>query len=88
MSSRFLHQSHWSLSVCVHRMAQAAKLMLALAIYITHGLACYVAFDITWTQNLKGKLVKNSLMWEYVTRTTLVLITCEFNCSRNTSRLS
>ncbi|XP_054276302.1 proton-coupled amino acid transporter-like protein CG1139 [Macrosteles quadrilineatus] len=61
-----------------HLLAQSAKLMLAAAIFITHGLACYVAFDIIWHQKLKPKVTGNKLVWEYVTRTVLVLITFLF----------
>lgn len=54
--------------------------MLAFAIYITHGLACYVAIDITWNDYMLKNL-KNSnhkVIWEYITRTALVLVTCKF----------
>lgn len=57
--------------------AQLAKGMLAFGIFITHGLACYVAIDITWTDYVEKK-VGNSprkLLWEYVVRTLLVLVT-------------
>lgn len=62
-----------------HRAAQLAKGMLAFGIFITHGLACYVAIDITWTDYVEKK-VGNSprkLLWEYVVRTLLVLVTCK-----------
>lgn len=62
------------------RPAQLAKGMLALGIFITHGLACYVAIDITWNDYI-GKKFGNSprkLIWEYVVRTLLVLVTCKF----------
>ncbi|CAO1298999.1 unnamed protein product [Diamesa serratosioi] len=58
-------------------LAQAAQGMLAFAIFITHGLACYVAIDISWREYL-SKRFKDSehiQFWEYVTRTLLVLIT-------------
>lgn len=53
--------------------------MLAFAIYITHGLACYVAIDITWNDYMKKHLGESSkkVFWEYATRTVLVLITCK-----------
>lgn len=52
--------------------------MLAFGIYITHGVACYVAIDITWNDYVVKKLgeTSNKLLWEYVTRTLLVLVTC------------
>ncbi|KAF2878965.1 hypothetical protein ILUMI_27204 [Ignelater luminosus] len=58
-------------------LAQVVKVSLALAIFITYGLQCYVAVDITWNGYLGPKLEKNSkkVLWEYVTRTVLVLIT-------------
>ncbi|XP_037034964.1 proton-coupled amino acid transporter-like protein CG1139 [Bradysia coprophila] len=58
-------------------LAQCVKGMLAFAIYITHGLACYVAIDITWTDYLVKRFGSSSkkLFYEYVVRTILVLIT-------------
>lgn len=54
--------------------------MLAFAIYITHGLACYVAIDITWNEYMKKNFAESprKLLWEYVTRTLLVLVTCKY----------
>lgn len=53
--------------------------MLAFAIYITHGLACYVAIDITWTDYLVKRFGSSSkkLFYEYAVRTMLVLVTCK-----------
>lgn len=53
--------------------------MLAFAIYITHGLACYVAIDITWTDYLVKRFGSSTkkLFYEYVVRTLLVLVTCK-----------
>ncbi|KAI8040902.1 hypothetical protein M5D96_006845 [Drosophila gunungcola] len=61
---------HEVLSMCV-------KGMLAFAIYITHGLACYVAIDITWNDYVAKRLgaQRNVLFWEYAVRTILVLMT-------------
>lgn len=58
-------------------LAQTVKAMLAFAIYITHGLACYVAIDITWNDYLKKHLGESSrsTFYEYIMRTVLVLIT-------------
>uniref|UniRef100_A0A2M3YXZ0 Putative amino acid transporter n=1 Tax=Anopheles braziliensis TaxID=58242 RepID=A0A2M3YXZ0_9DIPT len=58
-------------------LAQCVKGMLAFAIYITHGLACYVAIDITWNDYLRKCLGDSprSTFYEYITRTVLVLIT-------------
>lgn len=53
--------------------------MLAFAIYITHGLACYVAIDITWNDYAKKRFGESprSVFYEYIVRTVLVLITCK-----------
>lgn len=61
-------------------LAQAVKAMLAFGIYITHGVACYVAIDITWNDYVVKKLgdTSNKLLWEYATRTLLVLVTFLF----------
>lgn len=61
-------------------MAQMVKGMLALAIYITHGLVCYVAIDIAWNVYVEKKLGENSnrMLWEYMVRTFIVMITCEY----------
>lgn len=61
------------------RLAQLAKGMLALGIFITHGLACYVAIDITWNDYVVKKIGNSprKLLWEYVVRTLLVLVTCK-----------
>lgn len=59
--------------------AHLVKGMLAFAIFITHGLACYVAIDITWNEYVGKKLgpQRNKLFWEYAVRTGLVLVTCK-----------
>ncbi|XP_055598119.1 proton-coupled amino acid transporter-like protein CG1139 [Uranotaenia lowii] len=58
-------------------LAQCVKGMLAFAIYITHGLACYVAIDITWNDYMKKRFGESprSIIWEYLMRTVLVLVT-------------
>lgn len=63
----------------IFRLAQAVKLMLALAIYITHPLQMYVAVDITWNQYLGSfkEQNKHPLIWDYVIRTVLVALTCK-----------
>lgn len=60
-------------------MAQCVKGTLAFAIFVTHGLACYVAIDITWNDYITKKLTITShkMVWEYVCRTLLVLVTCK-----------
>jgi len=61
-------------------LAQCVKGMLAFAIFITHGLACYVAIDITWNDYLIKRFddSRRKVFWEYVARTLLVLITCKY----------
>lgn len=59
------------------RKAQAVQGMLAFSIFITHGLACYVAIDITWNEYLAKRIQNNSSFWEYFTRTMLVFSTCK-----------
>ncbi|XP_075230425.1 proton-coupled amino acid transporter-like protein acs isoform X2 [Lycorma delicatula] len=59
-------------------LAQSVKLMLAISIFITHALACYVAFDIAWNQYMSQKIEGKRLFWEYVVRTVLVLVTFGF----------
>lgn len=63
-----------------HRLAQSVKGMLAFGIFITHGIACYVAIDITWNKYIVDRISndRHKLMWEYVVRTVLVLITCNY----------
>ncbi|XP_037931520.1 proton-coupled amino acid transporter-like protein CG1139 [Teleopsis dalmanni] len=58
-------------------LAQCVKGLLAFAIYITHGLACYVAIDITWNDYVARKLgpQRKKVFWEYAVRTLLVLVT-------------
>uniref|UniRef100_A0A182MCC9 Amino acid transporter transmembrane domain-containing protein n=1 Tax=Anopheles culicifacies TaxID=139723 RepID=A0A182MCC9_9DIPT len=69
-------------------LAQCVKGMLAFAIYITHGLACYVAIDITWNDYLKKNLGDSprSVFYEYIARTVLVLITCTYKDLFSTKR--
>ncbi|KAL0279965.1 UNVERIFIED_CONTAM: hypothetical protein PYX00_001405 [Menopon gallinae] len=57
--------------------AQVVKIMMALAIFITHSLQCYVAIDIIWTGYLLPKYEKSAhkVFYEYVVRTCLVLFT-------------
>jgi hypothetical protein len=53
--------------------------MLATAIFLTHGLQCYVAVDIAWNHYMLPKMDKyaHKTVLEYVVRTFLVVITCE-----------
>lgn len=68
------------LSVLANSLAQSVKGMLAFAIFITHGLACYVAIDITWTDYVVQRVGSSTrkVFWEYAVRTGLVLVTCRW----------
>lgn len=58
-------------------LASVVQCLLAFAIYITHGLACYVAIDIMWNDYIGARLLNNKhrLIWEYLLRTVIVLVT-------------
>ncbi|XP_041987846.1 proton-coupled amino acid transporter-like protein CG1139 [Aricia agestis] len=58
-------------------LASVVQCLLAFAIFVTHGLACYVAIDILWNEYIGQRLLNSNhrLLWEYVLRTTIVLIT-------------
>ena len=60
-------------------LAQSVRLMLAAAIFLTHGLQCYVAVDIAWNHYMLPKLDKyaHKTVLEYAVRTFLVVITCK-----------
>ncbi|CAB0016874.1 unnamed protein product [Nesidiocoris tenuis] len=58
--------------------AQASRLLLAFAMFITHALACYVAFDIVWRNYLEPRATKRKLLKEYILRTSLAFITFLF----------
>lgn len=65
----------------VYRLAQAVQAMLAFGIFITHGIACYVAIDLVWTNYVVEKITKDSrkVLYEYVVRTLIVLVTCKLS---------
>ncbi|XP_017788097.1 PREDICTED: proton-coupled amino acid transporter-like protein CG1139 isoform X2 [Habropoda laboriosa] len=58
-------------------LAKTVQVLLAIAIFFTHPIQCYVAIDIAWNEYIAPNLEKNShkLLWEYVVRTSLVLLT-------------
>ncbi|CAK1554003.1 unnamed protein product [Leptosia nina] len=58
-------------------LASVVQCLLAFAIFITHGLACYVAIDILWNEYIGIRLLNSNhrLCWEYVLRTCIVLLT-------------
>ncbi|KAG7209493.1 hypothetical protein KM043_015578 [Ampulex compressa] len=58
-------------------LAKVVQGLLALAIFFTHPIQCYVAIDIVWNDYLSSYLEKNSykLFWEYVVRALIVILT-------------
>ncbi|XP_059059737.1 proton-coupled amino acid transporter-like protein CG1139 [Achroia grisella] len=58
-------------------LASVVQGLLAFAIFITHALACYVAIDIVWNEYLGCRFqnTKYRLVWEYLVRTVIVLLT-------------
>ncbi|XP_028038468.1 proton-coupled amino acid transporter-like protein CG1139 [Bombyx mandarina] len=58
-------------------LASVVQCLLAFAIFITHGLACYVAIDILWNEYIGVRLLNSKfrVVWEYIVRTIIVLIT-------------
>lgn len=58
----------------------AVQILLAIAIFFTHPIQCYVAIDISWNEYISPFLEKYryKLVWEYVVRTVIILITCEY----------
>ncbi|XP_068627000.1 proton-coupled amino acid transporter-like protein CG1139 [Battus philenor] len=57
-------------------LASVVQCLLAFAIFITHGLACYVAIDILWSEYVGTRIHSSRrILWEYVLRTLVVLVT-------------
>ncbi|XP_034255048.1 proton-coupled amino acid transporter-like protein CG1139 isoform X2 [Thrips palmi] len=56
--------------------AQVVKILIAIAIFGTHPLQCYVVIDIVWGTYLQPRFLKHNhvLFIEYVVRTALVLL--------------
>lgn len=48
--------------------------------FITHAVACYVAIDLAWNNYILQRISheRNLLLWEYVVRTIIVLLTCKY----------
>ncbi|KAE8744013.1 hypothetical protein FOCC_FOCC009379 [Frankliniella occidentalis] len=61
-------------------LAQCVKLMMALAIFVSHGLMNYVNFDTIWTKTLLPRCEarklspRTQLLYEYLVRTAIVLV--------------
>lgn len=56
-------------------MAQSIKIMFAIAIFITYALQAYVPVEILWTTYLDHRIRNRKLLWEYVCRTVITLVT-------------
>lgn len=63
------------------KLTVAVQILLAISIFITHSLQCYVAIDISWNAYIQPKIKdlspKAQLFWEYVVRTCIVFVTCK-----------
>lgn len=59
--------------------AKIAQILLAISIFFTHALQCYVAIDISWNEYIFPRMskVRRTVIWEYVLRTSIVLVTCK-----------
>lgn len=53
--------------------------MIALGVFASHALFCYVAIDIAWNQYIYKRIAigGRKLLWEYVLRTGVVFVTCK-----------
>ncbi|XP_012236041.1 proton-coupled amino acid transporter-like protein CG1139 [Linepithema humile] len=56
-------------------MAQSIKIMFAVAIFITYALQAYVPVEIIWNTYLNKRVKNRKILWEYVCRTCVTLIT-------------
>lgn len=58
--------------------AKIAQVMLAISIFMTHPLQCYVAIEILWDTYIKKIVAEEKKIWfEYVLRTLVVVGTCK-----------
>ncbi|XP_018355306.1 PREDICTED: proton-coupled amino acid transporter-like protein CG1139 [Trachymyrmex septentrionalis] len=56
-------------------MAQSIKIMFAIAIFITYALQAYVPVEILWSTYLDHRIQNRKILWEYVCRTFVTLVT-------------
>lgn len=61
------------------RIAKVIQGFFTVATFISYGLQCFVPVDIIWGNYLSKLFGKsrNILLWEYVVRIVIVLITCK-----------
>ncbi|XP_071558190.1 proton-coupled amino acid transporter-like protein acs isoform X2 [Temnothorax nylanderi] len=66
-----------TLNLPVEKLGIAVQILLAIAIFFTHPIQCYVAIDIVWNEYISQYLEKYrfKLLCEYVIRTIIILIT-------------
>lgn len=66
-----------TLNLPANELSQAVQVLFAIAIFITYALQSYVPVEIIWNTYLKEKFEKSkySLLYEYILRTVLVLVT-------------
>ncbi|EFN83214.1 Proton-coupled amino acid transporter 1 [Harpegnathos saltator] len=59
------------------KLGKAVQILLAIAIFFTHPIQCYVAIDIAWNEYISPVIDKYrfKLLWEYVVRTIVILLT-------------
>jgi len=79
---RYGHKIEGSITLNLpdEKLGIAVQILLAIAIFFTHPIQCYVAIDIMWNDYISQYLEKYrfKLVWEYVIRTIIILITCEY----------
>ncbi|KAK7576698.1 hypothetical protein V9T40_012984 [Parthenolecanium corni] len=56
-------------------LAQAIKGLYSLSVFISYHLCYYVVLDIVWKSYLKDKVEHNQVLWEYVIRTIIPIVT-------------
>lgn len=66
------------------KVGKSVQFLLAIAIFFTHPIQCYVAIDIAWNGYISPLINKYrfQLLWEYVVRTIVILLTCECGLTR------
>lgn len=72
-------QGSITLSLPDEKLGKAVQILLAIAIFFTHPIQCYVAIDIAWNEYINSAMGKHryKMFWEYVVRTIVILLTCE-----------
>lgn len=61
----------------IFSITKLVQAVFTVATFISYGLQCYVPVEIIWT-NYLSKRFGGKLKWEFVTRVTIVLITCKW----------